>query len=223
MDVSGETGNWHVRFHAQLLPYVIPEIEKFSKYVIGALEHGKDGTPHYHCWFVWNRTKASVTKVFQRITKMANIQTSKGRGNGAYAAFAWDENVGYIIKAGVHSSKGFDSFPTPSSSAPIVVDVSGVVQYRIQKPKRSVKMTVVFAEYLEKECKWEKECITMDNLADKKEDMIDCLTLCFNNAFGTDAQARNALDYAAFVFGDEEVVAHLQKKNVEYYKKLLRW
>ena len=55
----------------------------------------------------------------------------------------------------------------------------------------------------------------------KKEDMIECLTVCFNNAFGTDAQARNALDYAAYVFGDEEVVAHLQKKNVDYYKCFL--
>lgn len=218
---TSETGYYHVRFHAPLLPYVIPEMERFPKYVIGNLEHGADGTPHHHCWFAWDRKKSSVTKIFQRVTELANITTSKGRGNGAYAAFFWDDNVGYIIKAGVHSSKGFDSFPTPA--VPIVVDVSGMVQYRIQKPKRSRKMTVIFAEFLETECKWEKECITLENLADKKEDMIDCLTLCFNNAFGTDAQARNALDYAAYVFGNEEVIAHLQQKNKEYYKKLLRW
>lgn len=227
-----ETGKWHVRFYALLLSQVKEVFEaKFDTYVIGKEETGENGTKHHHCWFPLDVKKDAINKMFQRITKSANVQGKKGRGNGAYAVFPWDDNIGYIIKSGVYASKGFSDeqlvvkrpVPIVASSAPVEVSSGTPVSYKIQKPKRSTKMKDVFVEHLKSLPGWVPGCITPANLSSKRKELIHIMTVYFQNAFGTDWQAKNALDHAGFYFGDEFVVEHISQMNQVYYEKILRW
>lgn len=234
---------FHLRLHATLFETVRLWVEsRVEKYVLGALETGKEGTPHHHIWMDTPLSKETIKKQVQAAMAAKGYKGERGKANAYYALISWDNRFGYMTKHGVIAWKGVpDDHPDLKPSLPtlIVADAPGAgttaaaddahpassatpIAYRIQKPRKSTKMKDLFVEHLRLECGYTPECITDDNLDEKTDEIIKLLLYFWKGAFEF-KQGKIMIQFAVMTFASEELVEKMALIFQDEYRPHLPW
>lgn len=189
---------------------------------------GKKGEhPHWHVWM--ETGGISHEAVRKRLRKLEPFKTYSGnedwslRDHDSYTK--WSEYVMRNTSAQVLYEVPDESHPplppvaaTLREPALAVTGGGSAVAHTVQvvRPKRSKAMKVLFCEYLKDERGWFYGCVSSSSLEEKKKEVIDELTVFWENAF-TIPQGEVIINYAIWVFADMGVRDWIKANN---YKEL---
>lgn len=181
---------------------------------------GKKGEhPHWHVWMeTGGITHEAIRK---RLRKFEVFKTYSGnedwslRDHNSYAK--WSEYVMRNTSAQVLFEVPDETHPPlpPVAALPIVVTGGGSAAahtVQVVRPKRSKAMKVLFCEYLKDERGWFDGCVSLSSLEEKKKEVIDELTVFWENAF-TIPQGEIIINYAIWVFADMCVRDQIKRRN----------
>lgn len=178
--------------------------------------------PHWHVWMeTGGITHEAIRK---RLRKFEVFKTYSGnedwslRDHNSYAK--WSEYVMRNTSAKVLYEVPDETHPPlpPVAAAASAAATGGGVAHTVQvvRPKRSKAMKVLFCEYLKDERGWFYGCVSHSSLEEKKKEVIDELTVFWENAF-TIPQGEVIINYAIWVFADMGVRDWIKASN---YKEL---
>lgn len=232
-----------LRIWSPLLKELLPYLEKNTeKYLIGAEEKGENQTPHHHIWAVTTKSPDSFRKHLKKICTDKGLPVSqKGKANAYYSISTPDERYdeSYSVKNGCHLSKGYTleqidqfvqrgkkRFPDKVEGKvildlPILAQQVNAQAVNNLRPVKRMPMAQQFMFYMINEKGWKKGqeiSIDLHDYINKRDELSDHLTECFENKF-TVPEGQRIFRHAVWSFADDTVKEKIKVSNRESFFK----